>query len=77
MDYQLPGLSGPETVRALRELEAGSPALGRMTVVAMTANVLPEDREACAEAGMDGFLGKPIVEAEFAAVLAAALKERV
>ena len=68
MDYQLPGMSGLDTVRALRQLEAALSA-PRMQVVAMTANVLPEDRALCMEAGMDGFLAKPIVESEFAAVL--------
>ena len=71
MDYQLPGMSGPDTVRALRQFEAATSA-PRIQVVAMTANVLPEDRALCVEAGMDGFVAKPIVESEFAAALAAA-----
>ena len=69
MDHQLPGLSGPDAVRALRGWEAATRA-SRIRVVAMTANVLPEDRALCLDAGMDGFLAKPIVEAEFAAALA-------
>jgi PAS domain S-box-containing protein len=59
MDIQMPQLDGIETTRRIRGLEAGQP--GRQTpILALTANTLVEDRYACFEAGMDGFLIKPL-----------------
>jgi PAS domain S-box-containing protein len=59
MDIQMPELNGIETTKRIRNLEAGQP--GRRTpILALTANTLVEDRYACFEAGMDGFLIKPL-----------------
>ena len=59
MDIQMPRLDGIETTRRIRAREAGRP--GRATpILALTANTLAEDRNACFEAGMDGFLIKPL-----------------
>ena len=59
MDIQMPRLDGIETTRRLRSMEASEP--GRRTpILALTANTLVEDRYACFEAGMDGFLIKPL-----------------
>jgi CheY-like chemotaxis protein len=59
MDIQMPGLDGVETTKRIRAREAGQP--GRQTpILALTANTLVEDRYACFEAGMDGFLIKPL-----------------
>ena len=59
MDIQMPQLDGIETTRRIRGFEAGQP--GRPTpILALTANTLVEDRYACFEAGMDGFLIKPL-----------------
>jgi PAS domain S-box-containing protein len=59
MDIQMPLLDGIETTRRIRGHEAGQP--GRQTpILALTANTLVEDRYACFEAGMDGFLIKPL-----------------
>jgi PAS domain S-box-containing protein len=69
MDIQMPQLDGIETTRRIRGFEAGEP--GRQTpILALTANTLVEDRYACFEAGMDGFLIKPLDREKLAEALA-------
>ena len=69
MDIQMPGLDGIETTRRIRAREAGSSS--RQTpILALTANTLLEDRYACFEAGMDGFLIKPLDREKLANALA-------
>jgi signal transduction histidine kinase/DNA-binding response OmpR family regulator len=69
MDIQMPQLNGIETTKQMRNVEAGQP--GRRTpILALTANTLVEDRYACFEAGMDGFLIKPIDREKLAEALA-------
>ena len=59
MDIQMPKLDGMTATRRIRAHEAGrSPR--RTTILALTANTLVDDRYACFEAGMDGFLIKPL-----------------
>ena len=57
MDVQMPELDGLD---AARQICARWPKGARPRLVAMTANVLPEDREACFAAGMDDYVAKPI-----------------
>jgi CheY-like chemotaxis protein len=57
MDVQMPELDGLETSRRICER---FPAETRPRIIAMTANALPEDREACFAAGMDDYVAKPI-----------------
>ncbi|HEX2363922.1 MAG TPA: ATP-binding protein [Bradyrhizobium sp.] len=69
MDVQMPKLDGIEAARRIRTSEAGEP--GRRTpILALTANTLIEDRYACFEAGMDGFLIKPLDREKLAEALA-------
>jgi PAS domain S-box-containing protein len=69
MDIQMPQLDGLETTKRIRGLEAGHP--GRQTpILALTANTLAEDRYACFESGMDGFLIKPLDREKLADALA-------
>jgi PAS domain S-box-containing protein len=57
MDIQMPGLDGIEATKRIRLNETN----GRRTpILALTANTLTEDRDACFAAGMDGFLVKPL-----------------
>ena len=69
MDYQMPVLDGLAATREIRRWEAETGAT-RRPIVALTANAMPEDRTAGAEAGMDGFLTKPLTKDELAQGLA-------
>ncbi len=68
MDLRMPGMDGIEATRRIRELEAASAQ--RTPIIALTANVMAPDRERCLAAGMDEFVGKPIVVDELFAALA-------
>jgi PAS domain S-box-containing protein len=69
MDVQMPRLDGIEVTKRIRADEAGQP--GRRTpILALTANALVEDRYACFEAGMDGFLIKPLDQEKLEEALA-------
>ena len=68
MDIQMPQLNGIETTKRIRMLETGQPGL-RTAILALTANTLVEDRYACFEAGMDGFLIKPLDREKLAEAL--------
>jgi two-component system cell cycle response regulator DivK len=61
MDIQLPGMSGIEAIGLLR----ADPATAAIPVVAVTASVMPQDRNKITEAGFDAYVGKPINLKEF------------
>ena len=58
MDIQMPGMDGLTATRRIRAMTDAAGA--RTPIVAMTANVLPEQVANCLAAGMDDHLGKPI-----------------
>ena len=69
MDINLPGMSGIEALKVLRE----DPATAHIPVVALSANAMPRDIETGLEAGFFRYLTKPIKVNEFMDTLNAAL----
>lgn len=57
-DCQMPGMSGYEITRLIREREKVSGV--HLAIIAITASAMEEDKALCIEAGMDGYLSKPI-----------------
>ena len=62
-DIHMPGMDGIEAARAIRAGEARSGAT-RTPIVALTADALESGKHTCLEAGMDGFLTKPVDPAQ-------------
>lgn len=67
MDIFMPGMNGLEVARRMRAMPE---PVGSMPIVALTANVSPDDQASCREAGMDRLLGKPVVLPELVQALA-------
>jgi PAS domain S-box-containing protein len=66
MDIQMPEMDGLQAARWITQRRGSS---GRPRIIAMTANVMPGDREAYLAAGMDGYVAKPIDPEALAAAL--------
>ena len=67
MDVQMPELDGLAAARAIRERWPSQPE--RPWIIALTANAMLGDREACLAAGMDDYIAKPIKTEELAAAM--------
>lgn len=64
MDCQMPVLDGFSSTREIRASESMSKSTERQIIIALTANALQGDREACLAAGMDDYLSKPASRTE-------------
>jgi CheY-like chemotaxis protein len=73
MDVQMPEMDGLE---ATRQIVARWPPSERPRIIAMTANAMDEDREACFAAGMDDYVPKPIRMNELVRALGEAKEEK-
>src|SRR3954465_14128056 len=67
MDCHMPEMDGFEAQRAIREREGASGK--HIAIVALTANAMAQDREACLNAGMDDHLSKPFSTVTLQAML--------
>ena len=71
MDIQMPNMNGYEATKAIRKL---TDERAKIPIIAMTANAYDEDRRKAQEAGMDGFLAKPLDVDEMMRLLAQIIK---
>jgi two-component system sensor histidine kinase/response regulator len=75
MDVQMPEMDGMEATGALRAKEKATG--GHLTLIGVTAHALEGDKQRCLEAGMDGYLSKPIRVQELDAALQQQLAMRL
>jgi CheY-like chemotaxis protein len=62
----MPVMDGFQATMAIRAM---STDVGRVPIIALTANALSEDRQRCTDAGMDDYIAKPVTGAALAAML--------
>ncbi|NDW53813.1 ATP-binding protein [Aliiroseovarius sp. PrR006] len=66
MDVNMPGIDGLETTRRIRKR---APHMSHPPIIGLSASAFADDIENCLEAGMNGFLAKPLSKAELATTL--------
>jgi CheY-like chemotaxis protein/HPt (histidine-containing phosphotransfer) domain-containing protein len=75
MDVHMPVMNGFEATALIRQKEQGTGA--RAPIVAMTAYAMKGDRQRCLDAGMDGYVSKPVDAEELFRVIASLLPDAV
>jgi CheY-like chemotaxis protein len=73
MDMQMPVMGGVEATVNIRNKERVSG--GHIPIIAMTANAMSEDKELCLNAGMDGYISKPVRGEKLMSVIAEVLNK--
>jgi CheY-like chemotaxis protein len=74
MDIQMPGMDGMSVIRHLRADD--DPALSTVPILALTALVMPGDRERCLQAGANAYWSKPFVLRDLVAEIQRLLEEK-
>lgn len=69
MDIMMPVMDGFEATREIRNIESQDPGLGKIPIIAFTANTINNDREKCVKGGMDDILEKPFDINKFREIL--------
>ncbi|MBN2616468.1 MAG: response regulator [Bacteroidales bacterium] len=75
MDVQMPVMDGMEATREIRQWEEREGKSEKLVIVAMTANILQNDRDKYIEVGMNDFVSKPFKEGELLSVFKKFTKE--
>ncbi len=60
MDIQMPEMDGLQATQKIRQREADSATNGHIPIIALTAHAMAGDQDRCLEAGMDGYVTKPL-----------------
>jgi CheY-like chemotaxis protein/HPt (histidine-containing phosphotransfer) domain-containing protein len=74
MDCHMPEMDGFEATRRIREWQRAVPHQRNLPIIALTANALTGDRDACLAAGMSDYLAKPITGSNLREMLARHLR---
>ena len=77
MDLHMPGMTGQETSRAIRQREAADDEARPIPIIALSADVGEETRANCLNAGMNDYLSKPLNVAQLREKLSYWMKDQV
>jgi CheY-like chemotaxis protein len=69
MDIQMPVMDGITASRKIRMLESYRRGRQRVKIIALTANAQKQDKNDCLEAGMDGYMSKPLNPKEISLII--------